>query len=127
MIDEATQYYWVFTHKTKDASTEVIMEAVSGFQRDGHTVEAIKGDRDSVFMSQKFQKFLSNGSIAHHPTSGYTPPENSRADHAIGVLKTTVQALLSGSGLKDSLYMWAEAVHHAAQGFFFILDHEFFG
>jgi hypothetical protein len=63
-------------------------------------------------MSQKFQKFLSNRSIEHHPTSGYTPPENGRAERAIGVLKTTLQALLSDSGLKDSL--WAEAVHHAA-------------
>jgi hypothetical protein len=112
MVDEATQYYWVFTHKTKDASAEVVMEAINGFQRDDHTVKAIKSDRDPVYMSEKFQKFLSNRSIEHHPTSGYTPQENGRAERGVGVLKATLQSLLSDSGLKDSL--WAEAVHHAA-------------
>jgi hypothetical protein len=32
MLDKATQYYRVFTHKTKDASAEVVMEAFNGLQ-----------------------------------------------------------------------------------------------
>jgi transposase InsO family protein len=75
MVDEATQYYWVFTHRSKDASPEVVMETISGFIRDGHRVKSVKSDRDPAYMSQKFQTFLSRRSIEHHPTSGYTPQE----------------------------------------------------
>jgi hypothetical protein len=32
MIDQATQYYWIFMHKNEDASAEVVMEAFNGLQ-----------------------------------------------------------------------------------------------
>jgi hypothetical protein len=57
MVDDATQYNWVFTHKSKDASPETVMEVISGFIRDGHRVKSVKSDRDPAFMSQKFQTF----------------------------------------------------------------------
>jgi transposase InsO family protein len=112
VVDEATQFIWVFTHRTKDQSADHLMEKISFFIADGHRVKAIRTDRDAVFMSTKFQSFLKSHHIQHQPTSGRTPQENGRSERAVGVLKERMQCLLSDSGLRDN--MWAEAIWHAA-------------
>jgi transposase InsO family protein len=111
LVDEATSFKWVFTHKTKDESASFLMEKIATFIADGHRVKQLRRDRDTVYGSHKFSDFLRKHSITDTPTSGYSPQENGHAERAIGVLKSMVQSLLSDSGLADAY--WAEALWHA--------------
>jgi transposase InsO family protein len=111
LVDEATGFKWVFTHRTKDESSTFVMEKIETFIADGHRVKYIRRDRDTVFGSHKFSEFLRKHYISDTPTSGYSPPENGHAERAIGVLKQMVQSMLSDSGLSHAY--WAEALWHA--------------
>ena len=111
LVDEASNFYWVFTHKSKDQAATVLTDTISGFLKAGHMVKSLRSDRDTGFMSKNFQRFLQKRNIQHEPTSGYTPQENGHSERAVGVLKQIMQSLLSDSGLNDR--MWGEAVHHA--------------
>jgi GAG-pre-integrase domain len=108
---EASHFLWVFTHKTKDESSDLVMSKISSFIADGHRVKELRCDRDPVFLSKKMKQFLHSQHISLQPTSGYSPQENGHAERAIGVLKERMQCLLSDSGLSDAL--WAEALWHA--------------
>jgi hypothetical protein len=111
LVNEATGFKWVFTHKTKDESASFLMEKIEMFILDGHRVKCIRRDRDSVYSSHSFSNFLRRHHIKDTPTSGHSPPENGHAQRAIGVLEQMVQCLLSDSGLSDAY--WAEALWHA--------------
>ena len=111
LVDEATGFYWVFTHSTKANSADFIMAKLSQFIADGHKVRMLRWDRDPVFRSHAMQHFLKQNNITDTPTSGYSPQENGHAERAVGVLKERVQSMLSDSGLSDAY--WAEALWHA--------------
>jgi hypothetical protein len=111
LVDEATGFKWVFTHKTKDESASFLMEKIKRFIFDGHRVQCIRRDRDSVYSSQSFSDFLRRYHNKDTPTSGYSPLENGHAERGIGVLKRMMQCLLSDSALSDAY--WAEALWHA--------------
>ena len=108
LVDEATGFKWVFTHKNKAESTSFLMNKIALIIADGHRVKQLRRDRDTVYGSHKFADFLRQHSITDAPTSGYSPQENCHAERVIGVLKPMVQRMLSDSGLADAY--WAEAL-----------------
>ena len=64
LVDEASNFYWVSTHKTKDHAATFLTDTISGFLKAGHVVKSLRSDRDSVFMSENFQRFSKNATFS---------------------------------------------------------------
>lgn len=113
IVDDFSSYKVVVPIARKSDAAEALMNVIPKLEKKyKSTVAAVRYDRDTVFLSNKVQAFLSEKGIESQPTSGYSPQENGHAERAIGTLSDLRDALMADAGLKN--VYWAEAAVHAA-------------
>jgi hypothetical protein len=95
-----------------DCTPQILENTILQMQRKYKLpVRSLRTDRDSVYMSKKFQDFLTKEGIEHQPSSGYSPQKNGHAERAIRTLTEARDALLADSGLANKF--WGDVLMHA--------------
>ena len=96
IIDDFSGYKIIVpTAKKSDAADALINIIPRLAKKYKSTVSAVRYDRDTVFLSNRVQAFLTGRGIESQPTSGYSPQENGHAERAIGALSDLRDALMA--------------------------------
>jgi transposase InsO family protein len=112
IVDDYSGFKIVAVHSKKSESAQLVENTILQMQRKYKLpVGSLRTDRDSVYMSKRFQDFLTKEGIEHQPSSGYSPQENGHAERAIRTLTEARDALLADSGLATKF--WGDALMHA--------------
>ena len=113
IVDDFSGYKIVVPIAKKSDAADALINIIPRLEKKyKSTVSAVRYDRDTVFLSNRVQAFLTERGIESQPTSGYSPQENGHAERAIGALSDLRDALMADAGLKN--VYWAEAALHAA-------------
>lgn len=115
IVDDFTGYKIVGAIHAKSDAPDFIKDTVrmleARYAKFKYKVQQLRSDKDSVFMSHDFKRWMKDNAISFEPTSGYSPAENGHAERALRTLGETFQAMLSDAGVDRS--MWAECLMHA--------------
>ena len=109
-VDEATNYYFIGFHKSKDTIPQTIIDTITKIDkmRGANTVKAIHSDGGGEFVSKDTAKWLASQGIKHTWSAAKTPEHNGKAERAIQSVVSSARCMLINSGLL--ITFWAEAV-----------------
>ena len=112
-IDEYTKYRWVYVHKDRTSSIEIlrkwILEATKGTE---NTVQCIRTDQAGEHLSKHYQAEIRRHKIRMECSNAYDHHQNGRAEKLIRDICNMARCMLDfGHVARD---MWGYAVRYAA-------------
>jgi transposase InsO family protein len=109
IVDDFSRYYEVYILKHKSEALKFMQRFVQLHEtRTGKKVKCIRSDNGGEFLNKNWTEWLREKGIKRELTSPYSPPQNGRAERAVGVLKTGATKLLRQAKLPQRF--WSSAV-----------------
>ncbi|KAL5514580.1 hypothetical protein ACEPAG_1896 [Sanghuangporus baumii] len=112
IVDEATRWCQMFTMREKsEAFTKYKQFQAWLCAQYNITVKVLQSDNDAVFLSCKFEDYLSKNGTTHHLMVHDTPQLNGIAEHMHDTIFAVVRANLASSGLPT--FLWGKCLTYA--------------
>lgn len=107
--DDYSRYTYVFTLKRKSDAFDAFKRWLAlAENQTGRKLKAIRTDNGGEYVSNEWDKYLSERGIRRQLTAPYTSPQNGVAERLNRTIMERVRACLAAASLPFSL--WAEAV-----------------
>ncbi|KAI3746199.1 hypothetical protein L6452_08623 [Arctium lappa] len=112
LLDDFTQYTWVFPMKFKSETFSKISQFHKYIQTQFNmTIKAFQCDLGGEFDNQNFKSFAETNGLLFHFSCPHTSQQNGKSERMIRRLNEIILALLTHASLPP--HFWVEALHTA--------------
>ena len=111
LIDDATRWLECIPMKTKNEAFGKYRDFQKNLQtKHGITIKILHSDRESEFLSDKFQKYLAEQGTEQKLTVHDTPQHNGIAERAHQTIINGITSVMYGQSLPN--HLWNETLNH---------------
>nr|GEV12531.1 hypothetical protein [Tanacetum cinerariifolium] len=112
VVDDFSQFTWVFFLHSKDESFEVIISFIKKIQVNLQLqVQCVRTDNGTKFKNKTLTKFFNEVKISQQLSAARTPQQNGFVESKNRTLLEAVRTMLTSAKLP--LFLWAEAIAKA--------------
>nr|GFA05617.1 hypothetical protein [Tanacetum cinerariifolium] len=109
IIDDYSRYTWTYFLRSKDETTEVLIDFLRLIQRGLQAqVRVVRTDKGMEFLNQTLHAYFAAEGIQHQTSVARTPKQNGVVERRNGTLVEAARTILSAA--KVPLFFWAEAI-----------------
>lgn len=108
ILDDASNFAWVFLLKSKDQSTDEFRKVDNWLEnRTGRRIGSVRMDGAKEFTEGRMREYMEGRGIARQVVAPYAHQQNGKAERYIGRMENDMRTLMAASGLKGQFWGYA--------------------